>query len=67
MCDLIDPAWQQEEELDWPTQAEMNDWAAELTEDEWEAEQDRIWELCYGPLPTHLRRLPAEEQEGEAA
>ena len=67
MCTLTDPAWRQEEEPEWPTQAEMDDWAAEMTEEEWDAEQDRIWELCYGPLPVRLRHVPTETSEEEAA
>lgn len=54
MRDLIDPAWQQEEESDWPTQAEMDELAAEITDEEWAAEQNRIRELGYGPLPSLL-------------
>lgn len=67
MSDLIDPAWRQEEEPDLPTQADMDEWAAEMTEEEWEVEQDRILDLCYGPLPVHLRQRPATDREGEAA
>jgi hypothetical protein len=63
---VSDPAWRQEEEPDWPTQAEMDAWAEEMTEEAWEAEQGRIRDRCYGPLPVHLRRQ-ATELEGEAA
>lgn len=49
MGDVIDPAWHQTEPPDWPTQADL---AAEWTEEEWEAEQARIMDECYGPLPS---------------
>lgn len=62
MGDVIDPAWQQTGTPDWPTPAERDDLAAEWTEEEWEAEQARIMDACYGPLP--VRREPRPQEAG---
>ncbi len=58
MRDIIERAWQQTEPPDWPTQDDMDELAAEWTEGEWEAEQARIMDACYGPLPTRGEPRP---------
>ncbi len=62
MRNVVDPAWHQTEAPDWPTPADLDDLAAEWTDEEWEAEQARIMDECYGPLPT--RNEPRPEEAG---
>ena len=62
MCNVIDPAWQQTEPPDWPTPADL---AAEWTEEEWEAEQARIMDECYGPLPSDHTCRPQLAKRGD--
>ncbi len=50
--DVIERAWRQTEPPKWPTQADLDDLAAQWTDEAWEAEQARIMDECYGPLPS---------------
>ena len=65
MHSLIDRAWQQADPPEWPTQADFDDLAVEWTEEEWEAEQARIMDECFGPLPSDHTCRPQRAGTGD--
>ena len=69
MESLFERPWHPDDDDDeQPSQVELDDMADQWTEEEWEAEQERLMDLWYGPLPTHLRRrtVPTNHEEQAA-
>jgi hypothetical protein len=66
MAFLIDSAWRQDEEPDWPSQAETDECAAEPTE-EWEVEENRMRDLRCGPPSSQLPQREEGDHQEEAS